>query len=187
MRSLLIALCLAAAAGSPGLCATARDKLIADCDNDKIPDRAIAACDALIASNTETQAGLVVTHSSLGLAYLRKEMWTQAIREFNISLDLDVDGSHSYRITIARSVAHNANCQLDAALADTNRAMAMKPAETAPYFNRGLVWLRKGDAARARTDFAQAHRMNPKAFPTPGQALARTRPAECPVSSRMPE
>jgi tetratricopeptide (TPR) repeat protein len=181
MRNVLLALCLVTAA--PAFGATARDRMIADCDDDKSADRAIAACRALIASNTETQAGLVVTHTALGYANFRKEMWAQAIREFDFALDLDVDGSHSYRLLLLRGVAYSANCQLDAALADANRAMALKPAEATPYFNRGLVWLRKGDAARAGIDFAQAHHMRPDDFPTPEQAFGRPRPPECLVSA----
>lgn len=187
MRRLLLALCLATAATSPAFCATARDQMITDCDDDKTPDRAIAACKALIASDTETPSGLVVTHTALGYAYFRKEMWAQAIREFDFALDLDVDGSHSYRIFQLRGVAYSANCQLDAAIADANRTMALKPGEATPYFNRGLVWLRKGDTARARTDFAQAHRMKPDDFPTPEQAFARPRPPACPKSAPKPD
>lgn len=180
MRKLILAVCFATIAASPALCSTARERMITECDDDKNPDRAIVACKALIASDTETHDGLIVTHIALGYAYFLKEMWGQAIREFDVALDLDVDGSHSYRILLLRGVAHSANCQLDAAIADANRAISLKPGEATPYFNRGLVWLRKGDRKRARADFAQAHQMKPDAFPEPEQAFARHRPPECP-------
>ena len=178
MRNFLIALCFVAASASPVLCATARDKMIDDCDS-KNPDVAIPACKALIASGTETRTGLVVTHTQLGAAYFGKQTWTQAIQEFDLAIILDADGSQKYRTYLWRGSAYSANCQLDAAIEDANRAMALKPTEATPYFNRGRVWLRKGDAVRARADFAQAHRMKPDDFPTPEKAFAQPRPPAC--------
>ena len=153
--------------------------MIDDCDGHD-PDRAILACRALIASGTETQAGLSATHMMLGIAYIRKQRWAEAIPELDQAIALDTDGSHKFGLYLSRATAHNANCQLDAAIDDDNRAIALKPNDASPYFGRGLVWLRKGDVARARADFAQAHRMEPATYPTPEQAFASPRPPACP-------
>ncbi len=150
--------------------------------NGRDPDQAIVACTALIASNKETQPGLAGTHMSLGMAYLRKQLWVQAIHEFDAALDLDPGGPRKYTLYLARGVAHNANCELDAAIDDSNRAMALQPTEATPYHNRGLAWFRKGDETRARTDFAQSHRIKPSDYPTPEVAIATAITGACPAS-----
>ena len=150
--------------------------------NGRDPDQAIVACTSLIASNKVTQTGVTAAHMSLGMAYIRKQLWVQAIHEFNTALDLDPDNPHNYNIYLARGVAHNANCELDAAIDDSSRAMALQPAEATPYQNRGLAWLRKGDETRARTNFAEAHRIKPSQYPTPEVAIATAIPGPCPPS-----
>ena len=170
---------------------TPRQEMIEDCyGND--PSRAIDACNALIDSGTETKSGLIVTHKTLGQAYFLKQllrdptgrstesaMWVEAIHEFDVALELDGDGSHHFGLYVSRATVRNANCQLDAAIEDDSRAIALKPNDASPYFGRGLVWLRKGDAVRARTDFAKAHQLKPDTYPTPDQAFANPRPPAC--------
>jgi tetratricopeptide (TPR) repeat protein len=179
LRKLLFCLFLLAAGSSSAWGATTRQQMIDDCDA-KDADRAIRGCAALIASNTETQDGLIVTHAALAEAYFNKGSFARAVGEYDIAIDIDTDNYSIYRNLVRRGTAHNANCQLDAAIADDNRALAMKPNEAMPYFNRGLVYLRKGDVVRARADFAQAHRMKPDDYLPPDEAFALPRPPACP-------
>ena len=73
-----------------------------------------------------------------------------------------------------------ADCDLDSAVYDLTRAINLNPAKGKAYYDRGLVWLRKGDLARAKADIDKAHRLDPESFPTVAKALSGPHPPACP-------
>jgi tetratricopeptide (TPR) repeat protein len=53
------------------------------------------------------------------------------------------------------------NGEMDAALADYNRAIARDPRAADAYFNRGVSWKAKGELGRAESDMSRVIVLNP--------------------------
>jgi tetratricopeptide (TPR) repeat protein len=51
--------------------------------------------------------------------------------------------------------------ELDRAIADLDRAIALQPDFARAFYNRGFAWEKKGDAGRALADYDAALRLDP--------------------------
>jgi tetratricopeptide (TPR) repeat protein len=63
-----------------------------------------------------------------------------------------------------RGIVYGAKGELDRAIADFTKAIALDPKSTTAYENRGTAQERKGDLDKAMADFAKAIEINPKAY-----------------------
>lgn len=78
-----------------------------------------------------------------------------------------------------------ANTELDKALADCDRAVALKADSPASWDSRGFVKLRQGRLAEAIADFDKAIALNPRlAAPYYARAIARLRKGDRPAGER---
>jgi Flp pilus assembly protein TadD len=81
----------------------------------------------------------------------------------------DRRSKHGIYTTSSKSLGHEAkdygvedqNVD-DRAIEDCDQAMKLDPKDANPYYNRGLVKLKKGDKAGGDADIAKARQLNPK-------------------------
>jgi tetratricopeptide (TPR) repeat protein len=97
--------------------------------------------------------------------------WDSCVK---LSDDLAVAGcsraidSHQYtgrslaRLYARRGGAHQAQGDLNRAMADYNESMRIDPTYPAAYNNRGNTWFHRGDFDRAIADYNQAIQLDPK-------------------------
>ncbi len=62
---------------------------------------------------------------------------------------------------INRGVAYTKKGEVDRAIADYTKAIALDPDDAEAYYNRGVVYGRKGDKEREIADFRKALEINP--------------------------
>jgi tetratricopeptide (TPR) repeat protein len=80
-----------------------------------------------------------------------------AIEDYDALVGMIPDASDFDLRCWARAAA---GVELDQALADCNRAISMSPYDETPYVDRAIIWLRRGEPARAVSDASFALRQS---------------------------
>ncbi|MBW2609800.1 MAG: tetratricopeptide repeat protein [Deltaproteobacteria bacterium] len=88
-----------------------------------------------------------------GLVYIKMKKFEQAIKDFSEAIKLKPKSIDAY------CNRGNSNLQLnktDLALKDYDAALKIDPEDADVYYNRAVVYLAKGDEAKAKADFQKA-------------------------------
>jgi tetratricopeptide (TPR) repeat protein len=92
-----------------------------------------------------------------GYAYLGKQEWDLAIKDFNQAIRVDP----KYALALKnRGAAYLGKRDWDLAIKDYNQAIHLEPNYAEHYYNRGAAYLGRGDYNRAIEDFNEAIRLN---------------------------
>lgn len=111
------------------------------------------------------QAEIVQSHNNLGVLYLGKGKFADALREFTAAIALDPTEQNSY---IGRGTVEMQTEDVDAAIADFAKGAQIAPSPLALYW-LGQAFERKGDTPQAVRAYAAALQL------APGMADARAR------------
>jgi tetratricopeptide (TPR) repeat protein len=107
---------------------------------------------------TQNPNNEVFDYLNRGNGYLNKEMYDQAIADFNQAIRIDPNNASAY---INRGVAYSGKGDYDRAIADYTQAIRLDSNSANAYEKRGWAYANKGDYDRAIADFTQAIRLNP--------------------------
>jgi tetratricopeptide (TPR) repeat protein len=122
------------------------------------PDVAIRACTAAIGSGQLSGGDLAGASLDRGIAYLHKEDYDLAIRDF----DQAIRGQPDLAAAFDRRCQAYLRKHDDArALPDCEQAIRLDPKAARPVYGRGLIRWHSGDHDRAALDFEQAIRLDP--------------------------
>jgi len=122
----------------------------------------------------EYREGLAAAHLSRGSVNLRRGDFNSVIDDCTAAIQFS-PASSMYRL---RAVAFGCLGQLDRAMADCDRALALDPKNAVALCDRGNVFLGKKDPAKAMADYDQAILLDPKqagAYYNRGTARAQQR------------
>ncbi|MGC9970205.1 MAG: tetratricopeptide repeat protein [Bryobacteraceae bacterium] len=123
------------------------------------PDVAIPACTAAIGSGQLSGADLASASLDRGIAYLAKEDYDRAIRDF----DQAIRGKPDLAAAFENRCKANLRKHDDArALPDCEQAIRLDPKAALPVYGRGMIRFNSGDYERATLDIEQAIRLDPK-------------------------
>jgi hypothetical protein len=92
-----------------------------------------------------------------GYAYLGKQHWNAAIKEFSQAIRLDPQYVPALK---NRGAAYLGKHEWDLAIEDYNRAIELEPKYAEHFYNRGAAYLARQDYNRAIRDFNDAIRLN---------------------------
>jgi tetratricopeptide (TPR) repeat protein len=137
------------------------------------PDMAIAACTAAIGPGQLSGADLASASLDRGIAYLHKEDYDLAIRDFDQAIRGKPDLASAFE---NRCKAYHRKHDDARALPDCEQAIRLDPKAASPVYGRGVIRFHSGDYARAALDFEQAIRLDPNfALAYSGRASLHTR------------
>ena len=119
------------------------------------PDKTIAACTALISS--ETGANLGVVYFCRGYAYQARGEYDRAIQDYDEAIRLKPDAF----VYGNRGSAYHAKGDNDRAIQDYDEAIRLRPDEALAYSGRGIAYRDKGQIDRAIQDFDKDIRLGP--------------------------
>ena len=130
----------------------------------------LAAADRLAAREADVRL-------TLAELYERADDPTAAIAQLDLWIAAHPEDSRQVNALSQRCLTRALwNQGLDLALADCNAALKRDPKRVAIRANRGLVWLRQGDAAAAAADFGAVLAVEPKdPLALYGRGLSRTK------------
>lgn len=95
--------------------------------------------------------------SDIGVAYLHKNNRELCMQYMNLAIELQPDYGFRYA---CRAFAHNHFKDLDAAIADYNKAIELDPDDAVAHNNLGLLLEQKGYQYEANKRFEQADRLS---------------------------
>jgi tetratricopeptide (TPR) repeat protein len=155
--SLVILFC--ALSTVPALAAAADDAAKACAGGDPIPDKRIAACGKVLATNPKQDAKIAWVFKARGNAYFSKGDLDKAVKDYDIAIRLDPRDSTALanRGTMQMSQGKGA-----LALADYNAALKVNPKDTNVYSLRGFLYSRTGHLDLAIQDYTTALKLDPK-------------------------
>jgi tetratricopeptide (TPR) repeat protein len=162
-----VVICVLAAAGMTsgiGTFALAQSQLVKDlelCNGgaEISVDRQIDACTAIIDSGALSQQGLAIAHNTRGNAFLKRQEYGQAIRDYDDSIRLNPSYSKALN---DRGVAYTRMQELDRAIGDFDEAIQLSPDYAIAFANRAQTYQRKGEFNLAVRDYAAAVRLQPQ-------------------------
>ena len=115
-------------------------------------------------SDAKTAIGLdprdSLAHYAKALTLMAQKQYLAAIADLDRGIALQ--GEHLATLLQSRGHAHAKAGQLDQAIADTKRAMALTPSEVEPYCNLAIFYARQGNE-QAFELIAKAHQLSPQA------------------------
>ncbi len=104
-------------------------------------------------------AGPADAYFSRGNDYLEKEMYDEAIAEFNKAVQINPKFSSAYN---NRCDTYRIKKQYQEAISDCTKAIELKPDFADAYYNRGLAYDYSGQYDKAILDYTKAIELNPK-------------------------
>ena len=116
--------------------------------------RAIAACDEAIRRDPTYPA----SHYNKGLAYLRLQIYQDAVDSFSEAVRLTPDDAEAYS---NRALALRLMGQSRRALSDYDQALGLEPTNDDIYLGRGAAHFDLGQFERSVQDFNEAIRLSP--------------------------
>jgi tetratricopeptide (TPR) repeat protein len=119
----------------------------------------IDACTALIDSSALSQQGLAIAHNTRGNAFLKKQEYGQAIRDYDDSIRLNPSYSKAFN---DRGIAYKRTQELDRAIGDFDEAIRLNPGYAIAFANRAQTYQQKGELDRAARDYGEAVRLKPQ-------------------------
>jgi serine/threonine protein kinase/Tfp pilus assembly protein PilF len=96
-----------------------------------------------------------------GNAWLEKEEYDRAIRDFDEAIQLDPNNAPAHQM---RGRAWRFKKDYDEAVEDFNEAIRLRPNLADAYYDRGMAWFMKKDDGRAVKDFGEAIRLGVGSF-----------------------
>ena len=123
-------------------------------------DQKLVACSSIImnAPPGEPKA-LASVYISRGNAYLGKNDYGLALRDFDEATRIDPNNRSSYN---GRGLVFLHQKQFDQAIAEFDQAIKLNPGDPIPWTNRGNAYREKGRFDRALQDYDTAITINPK-------------------------
>jgi tetratricopeptide (TPR) repeat protein len=121
-------------------------------------DLSIAGCTALIHSGQEAPENLAMAYDHRGDSYGMKDLYDQAIPDYNKAIELKPDYAGAY---INRGIAYYFKRFFDQAIADFTKGIGLKPDADYAYTFRGLAYEKLGQRNQAISDYRAALRLNP--------------------------
>jgi tetratricopeptide (TPR) repeat protein len=145
-----------------GAAAAPQDRDLTTCLNDKAElESRLAACTRVINSRQPAQSRAFAFASRGGLVAIHKRDFASAIADLDQALRLQPGWPGFIQI---RASVHMQAQQYDAAIADYDQLIRRDPkrAGAAAYYDRGVLYGKKGDDDRAIRDHSEAIRLDPK-------------------------
>ncbi|MEQ1492835.1 MAG: tetratricopeptide repeat protein [Terricaulis sp.] len=158
MALMACAAILAACCTSPARAQSA-NKDRDNCSEGRSPELIIAACDAVVASGTETSENLARAFNNRGLAYAELNDLPRAIAAFDDAIRVNPMYSAAYS---NRGGVFAMRGDYARAIADINEALRLDPANAQGFRNRALTYQFQGDYSRAAVDFDRATALDPQ-------------------------
>ena len=94
-----------------------------------------------------------------GEAWLNREEYDNAIKDFTECIRLDPKNAHAFN---NRGIAWRAKKEYDKAIRDYDEAVRLDPKNALAFNNRGNAWFAKKDYDKAIRDYDEAVRLDPK-------------------------
>jgi len=101
--------------------------------------------------------------SAQGAVYLDRQMYDEAIAEFNKAIEIDPDFADAY---YNRGIANSKKGNLEKAISDYSKAIEINPRDSDAYFNRGLVYHKKNNLDKAISDYTKVIQISPNVTET---------------------
>lgn len=129
-----------------------------DCNQSQDPDLRIGGCTALIRSGDYSGVQLGFAYNNRGIAYFDAGEYSQAIENYNRSLDFDPSDPDYYN---NRGNAYSKLKQYARAIDDYDRSIRLDPGKAFAYNGRGAAYRHLGENALAIEDYSRALRIEP--------------------------
>lgn len=126
-------------------------------DNGATAEARFAACSAVIADGTIPGGPKAAAHAFIGDALARKRDYDGAILAFTRAHEADPENVHYLNL---RGMAYGNKGNDEAALADFDLCMKLRPNFPAPRNNRGNIFMRRGDFDLAFEEYSIAIKLN---------------------------
>ena len=146
-----------APAGAEAQAPKASAKDIADCAQDRDPDRAIAGCTRAIEDPRQKPKGRAAAHYNRGNAHNARGEHDQAIADYDQAIKLDPKSARTYN---NRGSARNDKGDAEGAVADFNEAIKVDARFASAYFNRANARAARGETEAAIKDYDAALKYN---------------------------
>ena len=129
-----------------------------DVNNEDASDRALAACNKILADVSEAQYYAMALRNRCGIWYTKGNN-DRALADCDAALRSDPKSSIGYH---RRGLIWYAKDDNDRAISDYSEAIRLDPKMALAWYNRSLAYKAKGDFDRAIADKAEAGRLDPK-------------------------
>ena len=129
-----------------------------DCNQSQDMDLRIGGCTALIRSGDYSGVQLGFAYNNRGIAYFDAGEYSQAIENYNRSLDFDPSDPDYYN---NRGNAYSKLKQYARAIDDYDRSIRLDPGKAFAYNGRGAAYRHLGENALAIEDYSRALRIEP--------------------------
>src|SRR6478735_4363116 len=153
------ALALAATASEPARAESEQDVAWCKGQGNPTPEQQIGGCTALIEAGAGQGRERGLSYFRRAAAYLKRENFDSAIRDFGEGLALDPDNATAF---YGRGLTYARRGDFAYARRDFDRAVALDAKSAIAYFNRGRVYFSEGDGDRAIQDYSAAIDIGPK-------------------------
>ena len=100
-----------------------------------------------------------VAFNNRGYAFLQKDLYAEAIRDFTSAIDIDPEYTFAY---INRGISFKEKKDYDKAIQDFSKAIDINPNLHSAFYNRADAWRKKLDFDRAIADYSEAIRLCPE-------------------------
>lgn len=122
-------------------------------------EQAIVHWTRVIESDALSGDHLAVTFYNRGLSHFFQGDRARAFEDWGAAIGLDPDHIMAYngRCWIAAEAG-----RLEAALADCDKGLALRPESADLHHSRGYVYEQMGERARAEADYRKAYELNPR-------------------------
>jgi protein O-mannosyl-transferase len=97
-------------------------------------------------------------YNGRGYFHFNQANYSEAINDFNRSIELDPDDAHAYNL---RGMVYMNNNRNDEAIDDFNKAIDLAPGNADAYVNRGWVFMNEGRKDEAINDYNTAIEIDP--------------------------
>ena len=104
----------------------------------------------------ELDPKIALAYNNRGVAYSEIKKYSQAVADLTRAIALDANSYQSY---FNRGYAYLRMDKYDQAIDDNTTALTIKPSSPQALYNRGYAYERKGDKAKSRADYEEAHRL----------------------------
>jgi protein O-mannosyl-transferase len=98
-------------------------------------------------------------YNGRGYFLFNQANYTEAINDFNRSVELDSADAHAYNL---RGMVYMNNNRNEEAIADFNKAIGLAPGSADVYVNRGWVFMNEGRNSEAIEDYNKAIELDPE-------------------------
>jgi len=96
--------------------------------------------------------------NTIGVSYARNALYLDAIREYNLALEINPKYVETYR---NRGLVYKFSGQDDRAVSDFNSVLEINPKDADAYVNQGSIYARNGYVDQAISDLNKALEINP--------------------------